>query len=293
MKKFFLVLALAASVSVKAQTPAAESNIFIYDMGELYYNTANYDQQDKKETEWFNKYNKVVAKYNKADKYGTTLSGYPISYKGKDAGIVFEKITKQEDYNKAKNFLVVFNGQPKLFVEIEAVTNSKDNKANVKVKYTDVATGKATDKTFTEKYFIADNYFMKLMNQLGDEGALAYATQQDTGIKYAKVDDYDQSRKLFMQLLTETPVGDIFRYQYNGTAYGYTAKVFENDKYDYIVAGADKKIIVQTGYLADELKTISFTTKTDNKKHTLKFADKTYSYMGYIMEYLAKNGYLK
>jgi hypothetical protein len=177
-------------------------------------------------------------------------------------------------------------------VEVNATTNTKNSKAAVKVKYIDIVNNKTYTKDFTEEYFNHDEYFISLMNELGDTW-FSYATTPDTGLKFDKVSDYNQSKKLFNQLLNEEPVGDIYRYQYNNTNYGYVAKVFNDDKYDYIIAGADKKIIVRTGFLADNLKTISFTTLTDSKKHTLKLPETTYSYMGYIMDYLGKNGYLK
>ena len=294
MKKlcFFMLMLFASAIITNAQTKAPESNIFIYDMSETYYNTANFDQQNKIETGWFAKYGKIAPKYMKLSQYTTTLSGFTISYKGKDAGVVFTNIIKIEGNEHNKEFLGVYNGQAKYYVQINETTNTKNSNGAVKVKYIDIVNNKTYTKDFTEEYFNHDNYFISLMNELGDSW-FSYATVPDAGLKFDKVFDLDQSKKLFGQILNDDPVGDIYRYQYNGTIYGYAVKVFNDDKYDYIIAGADKKITVRTGFQGDNLKTISFTTLTDSKKQTIKLPETTYSYMGYIMDFLGKSGYLK
>jgi hypothetical protein len=64
---------LSSVIITNAQTKTTESNIFIYEMGETYYNSANFEQQNKIETGWFTKYGKIAPKYMKLSKYTTTL----------------------------------------------------------------------------------------------------------------------------------------------------------------------------------------------------------------------------
>ena len=78
----------------------------------------------------------------------------------------------------------------------------------MKVKYTDIVNKKDYTKEFTAEYFIADEYLMTLLNELGDNW-FSYATMPDAGLKFNKVDGYDQSKVLFAQLIGQTPVGDI------------------------------------------------------------------------------------
>ena len=129
MKKLFMMLTMvfASVVAANAQSKTAESNVFIYDMGELYYNSANYDQQNKVETGWFAKYGRIAKTYMKLSQYTTTLSGFTMSYKGKDAGVMIVNLAKIDDAKNIKQYLGVYNGQAKFFIDIDATAlkNSK------------------------------------------------------------------------------------------------------------------------------------------------------------------------